>query len=305
MLTFHSPSELVAASVPFLRDGLARGEVVALVCRDALTTLITEALPPHTPVVVLRQSDVYTRAAAAVASYLRMIRRQADQGASRVRLVGEVPFGQDREAWPEWTRFEAAVNVALAPYPLSSVCAYDATSLSPSVLTAAAHTHPYTLASPEVLANPAYVEPDILLRRMAIDHPRAVEQAPPTATLPDLTTVRQLGRLRDGLRAALTDAGISPRMQHDLVSAVHEVAVNGLQHGQPPVNVRLWISSSNVVCAVTDHGNGFDDPVAGYTPAHGTGLWLARQTCDRVETTHDRGGFTVRLIAAPAKCSDE
>ena len=49
-------------------------------------------------------------------------------------------------------------------------------------------------------------------------------------------------------------------------------------------------------------GPGFDDPFAGYGPAHGEdlsrggmGLWLARQLCDHVDITHDDEGVRVRL----------
>jgi hypothetical protein len=62
-----------------------------------------------------------------------------------------------------------------------------------------------------------------------------------------------------------------------------------------------------VLCAVTDQGPGFDDPLAGYAPLDtrhldrgGAGLWLARQCCDRLDMSTDPDGFTVRLsIAIP------
>ena len=68
------------------------------------------------------------------------------------------------------------------------------------------------------------------------------------------------------------------------------------------VGLRLWIGADRVVCTIDDHGAGFDDPFAGYGPAHGEdlsrggmGLWLARQLCDHVDISGDRDGTHVRL----------
>jgi anti-sigma regulatory factor (Ser/Thr protein kinase) len=62
------------------------------------------------------------------------------------------------------------------------------------------------------------------------------------------------------------------------------------------------VADDRVVCTISDAGPGFDDPFAGYGPAHGDdlsrggmGLWLARQLCDHVDITHDDDGVRVRL----------
>jgi anti-sigma regulatory factor (Ser/Thr protein kinase) len=77
---------------------------------------------------------------------------------------------------------------------------------------------------------------------------------------------------------------------------------NALRHGRPPVGLCLWVADDRVVCTVSDTGPGFDDPFAGYGPAHGDdlsrggmGLWLARQLCDHVDITHDADGVRVHL----------
>jgi anti-sigma regulatory factor (Ser/Thr protein kinase) len=92
-------------------------------------------------------------------------------------------------------------------------------------------------------------------------------------------------------------------MVEDLVMAVHEVAINGLRHGRPPVTVRLWAAPERVQCAVTDGGPGFEDPFAGYVRGGGDelpegrfGLWLARQLCDEVVMARTPEGFTTRLV---------
>ena len=69
------------------------------------------------------------------------------------------------------------------------------------------------------------------------------------------------------------------------------------------MRIRLWSTARQTVCTVTDAGPGFDDPLAGYLPAHGgdmsrggMGLWLARQLCDQVTLARTPDGFTVRLV---------
>jgi hypothetical protein len=74
-----------------------------------------------------------------------------------------------------------------------------------------------------------------------------------------------------------------------------------VERSRPVIDVT---GADRSVCAVTDHGDGFDDPLAGFFLTRlgergsggGLGLWLARHGCDHL--THDRedGIFTVRLV---------
>lgn len=77
---------------------------------------------------------------------------------------------------------------------------------------------------------------------------------------------------------------------------------NALRHGRPPVDVALWISADRLASTVSDGGRGWDDPFAGYGPAHGDdlarggmGRWLARRLCDHLDITRHGEGGTVRL----------
>jgi anti-sigma regulatory factor (Ser/Thr protein kinase) len=93
-----------------------------------------------------------------------------------------------------------------------------------------------------------------------------------------------------------------PAVLEDFLIAVDEIASNAVRHGHPPVDVALWISSDRLVGSISDGGRGWDDPFAGYGPAHGDdlsrggmGVWLARQLCDHVDIIHRGEGVTVRL----------
>ena len=57
--------------------------------------------------------------------------------------------------------------------------------------------------------------------------------------------------------------------------------------------------ANGVVCEVTDHGGGVNDPLAGYllpgTEMSGGGLWMARQLCGSIAFTNQGGASTVRF----------
>jgi anti-sigma regulatory factor (Ser/Thr protein kinase) len=309
-LLYDSTDELLTAAVPFLVEGLAAGEVAVLSCGREHSALLAEALGADARVVVMDREAIYTRPTAAVAAYRRMMLRQVADGASRVRLVGEVRVGDGPEDLATWARFEAVCNVALAPLPLSSVCAYDTRTLPDPLRESVVQTHPGFLTTGGRTPNHRYVDPVTVLRRSSSLRPAPGEAVDPALRLSGLTDRACLPDVRARLRAALAGPWWQEEIRRDFVAALAEVASNAFRHGRPPVDLRLWTTPSRLLCTVTDRGAGFDDPLAGYLPpgdrrAAGAGLWLARQSCDRLEAYPDRGGFTVRLTTRlPASASE-
>ena len=125
------------------------------------------------------------------------------------------------------------------------------------------------------------------------------EVAAPDMTIPAIEDVYDLAGARSAVRAALARAQIGKLTVCDLTAAAGDLLANAVRHGRPPAHLRLWIRPDRLVCAVRDHGGGFDDPLAGYLPPSdagkhgGAGLWLARQTRDRLEMRSDGDGFSV------------
>ena len=82
---------------------------------------------------------------------------------------------------------------------------------------------------------------------------------------------------------------------------MHEVLVNGLQHGAAPVRMVLWVEPARLTCQVIDNGTGTCDALAGYLyPDSGEtkGLWVARQLCEDIFVgTLPGGGSGVLVIA--------
>ncbi|QNN54387.1 sensor histidine kinase [Nocardioides mesophilus] len=300
-LFFSSSAGLVEAATPFLREGLAAGEDAVLVCTDAHNQALTEALGDDPRVTVLPRPEVYGRAVSAVAFYRDFMRSRLRGGTERVRLVNEVDFGSSSAAWDEWRRFEALCNHALAPFPLWSLCAYDSAALSDPVLVTGELTHPYVRTRGAQTANPVYVDPAELMRLPATDLEPAPDVVP--ALSASVSDPHDLQPLHQRLRDLLHDERVAGEVVEDLVLSVHEVATNGVRHGETPVEVNVWLSTGRVVCTITDRGRGFDDPFAGYRPGSGEivpegrfGLWLARRLCDDLVTAQTPDGFTVRLV---------
>jgi anti-sigma regulatory factor (Ser/Thr protein kinase) len=126
-----------------------------------------------------------------------------------------------------------------------------------------------------------------------------VESAPPVFAVDDVAT---LPGLRHALGAVLARHVPDEEQRGDLHLAVSEVAANAFRHGTRPVSARVWADSARMVCTISDRGHVFDDPIAGYVPAHGPdlsrggmGLWLARKLWDAVDLIAAEHGFTVRL----------
>ncbi len=298
-LLYDSVDELTRAAVPFFLEGLAAGDAAVIAAGARTTGVLTEAVDGDPRVHVLERSDVYgMRIPAAITAIRRLAERSAAQGIGRVRVVGEVDFGRTERDWLEWQRYEAVINIALAPWPLWGLCVFDTQRLPEQVLVSALRTHPNLVTAQGRGPNPLSGDPVRYLRSLPVP-PEPLENTPPRLAASDVSDF--IG-LRHAVAAELATSGAPRDVLGDFLIAVDEMTSNAVRHGAPPVDVALWISSDRLVCTIRDRGRGWDDPLAGYEPAHGgdlsrggMGLWMARQLCDHVDITHPGEGVTVRL----------
>jgi anti-sigma regulatory factor (Ser/Thr protein kinase) len=300
-LFYGGDEELVIRAVPFLEGGLVAGETVLLACSEHTGGLLAGALGDDPRVGKIPRS-VFRRPATAVAGYHSMACRALAAGAPRVRVLSELEFGRAPQDWTGWIRFDAAVNTALAALPVWNTCLYDVRSLPPEVLAAGECTHPVLLEDGSRVPNDHYIAAADFLRDSGAGRPEPIEHTQPCLVLHDLA---DLGTVRREVRRATLAWTVLPiDTITDFVYAVSEVATNAGQHGRPPHALRLWTTPGRVLCTVTDHGPGFDDPLAGYLPLplserphEGRGLWLAGTFCDRLDFRSDGDGFTVCIRA--------
>jgi anti-sigma regulatory factor (Ser/Thr protein kinase) len=298
-LPYDSPDQLAQVAVPFLMDGLAAGDAAVVAVGAATADVLREAVDGDPRVHVLDRGDVYrARTPAAITTFRRLAEQRTAEGAHRVRVVGEVDFGPTERDWLEWQRYEAVINEALAGWPLWGLCVFDTQRLPDPLLSAALQTHSCVATTRGREPNPRFTEPADYLRALP------VPDEPLEATAPRLhaTHVADFASLRRALNTELAGVPADPDLVQDFLLAVDEMTSNALRHGERPVDLRLWIGPDRIVCTIGDRGKGWEDPFAGYGPAHGDdlsrggmGLWLARQLCDHVDITTGPDGPLVRL----------
>jgi anti-sigma regulatory factor (Ser/Thr protein kinase) len=298
-LLYDEPEQLVAAAVPFLMEGLEAGDAAVIATSPETASVLRDAVDGDPRVHVLERGDVYrARTPTAITTFRRLAEQRAAEGVVRVRVIGEVDFGETERDWLEWQRYESVINDALADWPLWGLCVFDTRRLPETVLESARQTHS-SVVTPEGRArNPDFVVPADYLRSLPIPA-EPLENTPPRLWARDIA---DFIALRHAVAAELATVDAPRDAVEDYLLAVDEMTSNAVRHGKPPVSLRLWVGQNRIVCSIDDHGPGFDDPFAGYGPAHGDdlsrggmGLWLARQLCDHVDISGDDDGVHVRL----------
>jgi anti-sigma regulatory factor (Ser/Thr protein kinase) len=303
LLLFGSDEDLVAASRPFITDGVAAGDLVIVHGPGRNVDVLREAFDGDTRIRFAAGTGVYTSMSAALAEYQRLCERENRAG-RRVRSVAQVPFGDDPTVQAEWMRYEALVGRALDPYRFSGLCLYDNRTTPEPLRELALATHP-DIVTPEGRRPNARVRPAReVLRDIAVDdHVAALEATAPVFANLNCVLAQPV---RHGLRRALRGAVVADDRVDRFVAAVSEIVTNALQHGRPPVQVRLYTDGRRWLCTVTDHGRGIDDPYTGIdspfpgNPSRtGMGIWTARQLCNQlIIADNPTGGATIRLVLA-------
>ncbi len=294
----ESVATLVA---PFLRSALSAGEPVVIACPEPVAGELASALDGARDVQVVAAGATGQRPPDAIATITALVDRELPGDGRRLHLVTG-PDGRDAD-WSTWTQTEALLNHVLAARPVDHLCLLAPADDGSDGGALARATHPWLLTDQGAVANADYRPPAELLREMqrALP-PDPLEETEPALAFDDLDDMRTLRR---ALNAVLADSALSPDAAQDFVLAIDEVTANAAEHGIPPVDVTLWCSPERLLCAITDRGAAFDDPLVGYGPAHGDmavggmGLWLARRSVDSLTASPADGageGTTVRLV---------
>lgn len=295
-----SDDELLAAALPWLDEGLRAGDLVVLSCPPETAALVTGALGERAGEVRTdtRLCLLDATVPDAVAASRDLVRRARGTGSGRLRVAGQVRFGDSPLDRRDGLRYEAAVNLLMAVRPVSGLCLFDRRELPAEVLAGAAATHPWVLTRGAVVPSGAFEDPTAYVRRLPVPR-EAIEESEPVLAVEDAPSLAELRRL---LRAVIQVRVPDPDQAADLHFAASEIASNAFRHGARPVSARVWADGERIVCAVTDQGAGTDMPFPGYRPAHGVdlarggmGLWLTRKLWDHVDLAHGPAGFTVRL----------
>jgi anti-sigma regulatory factor (Ser/Thr protein kinase) len=294
-----SDSELLGAALPFLEGGLRAGDVVVLSASRETVELISRALGE--PAQRLRLDSGITLRETRSPDAITVIGRYAEEAAAggvRFRGLAEVDFGSEPQDWREGERWESAYSRLSPGLAAVALCVYDRRRLPTAVVDGARATHPFQLRGQAWSPNPDFRDPAEFVP--SLPWPReALEEATPVLVIRDAP---RLADLRHRLFDVIQDYVRDSEQREDLRLAAGEIAANAFRHGRRPVSARVWADARRMVCEITDSGSSFEDPFAGFLPAHGPdlgrggmGLWLARKLWDHVDLIRRPEGFTVRL----------
>ena len=292
LLVHDGEGEFAERIVPFLNEGVDSGDTVLAVAGEDLQTLLRDALGrARDGVTFIDHGTVYTRPEAALAHYDRTLRELCNGGTDAVRAVAVLPVCQTVSDWQRWIAYEAIVNRALAHHPAWVVCAYDSRVVDSDVVEDMRATHPHLGGC----ACHEYRDPvDVVRERAAAPDPT------PLPHLRSLPLPIDAPAFRAQLAAEMATAGVSAERAGERLLAASEVYSNAGRHGCGLRDARAGLVEDRFVCELSDHGPGIDDPLTGYLPPRegatgGFGMWVARQTTERMDLLTTPEGLTVRL----------
>lgn len=294
-LLYRSVDEFLASLVPFVEEGVRRREPVFAAVGPAGLEALRARVGGAPEVRLADTNDWHPDPASRLRAFHELVTGELRAGVEAVRLVGEPvwPAGPP-EFVREWARYESVLNAALAPFPVSLVCTYDASRLDPAIVADAGRTHPTLLAGTAERPSDDFLDPSALL---PLWNPPLVAPPPDAARVTHGTDLRTVRRF---VRERATATGVPPTRVDDLVVATTEVLANAIVHGGGDIVIRVWEETGSFICQVEDEGPGVTDALAGYHPPgeaaeDGRGLWLARQLVDLLQIVPGPDGTTVRL----------
>ena len=292
-LFYRGDRQYLDAIVPFIRDGLERGESVVVAVPTRKLALIRDALGADAERVTTWDMTRLGRNPARTFPILS----EVDDTDGWARAVAE-PIWPERtpEAYPACVQNEALFNEAFADRRIVTLCPYDAAALDDSVLADARATHPKIWEDDTVSDSVDFAHWD------AVERYNVPLPADPQARTATLHLVSELSGLRTLAGEFGQSAGLSAEKVGDLQLIVTELATNSLKYTPGNCEVALWHRDGHVVCQVSDHGR-LEDPLAGRRSPdlHGTGgrgLFLVNALADLVRTHTCADGTTIRAYLA-------
>lgn len=284
---------LVQAVVPFIKEGVDRGEQVLVALRhDALEAVERALGGDATRVDFVDMGELGANPACIIPEWRRFLEDAAGEGP--VRGVGEPVWSGRRDVeMQEAVLHEALLNLAFDGGPAwQLLCPYDVATLPPEVIEEAARTHPVATGAG---VTAAYSGPDEGRVRFSSPLPPAPGDADTVAFGRD-----DLAGLRAVVARLAAQAGVGGGATDDVVLACHELATNSIVHGGGRGLLRAWSDPSAFVAEISD-GGVIHDPLVGRDllqelAENGRGIWMANQLCDLVQVRSGADGTVVRLF---------
>jgi anti-sigma regulatory factor (Ser/Thr protein kinase) len=289
-LFYEGVDGFVEGTLPFLRDGLERGEPMLVAVGPEKIARLEAALGADAASVLFADMTVLGRNPGRIISAWWDF---VDEHPERpIRGIGEpVWAGRSAAELVECQLHESLLNLAFAGTgPFRLMCPYDVAALGDGPVHEARCSHPVV----DARESTHYRGAERLLS--PFEAPLPAPAAPATTTGFDAHSLEEV-------RATVADcagrAGLDRGRAADLVLAVNEAAANSVVHGGGHGVLRAWRENGALVCEVRDRGR-IADPLVGRRRAAldaptGRGVWIAHQTCDLVQLRSSADGTVVRM----------
>ncbi|WP_171112241.1 MULTISPECIES: sensor histidine kinase [Streptomyces] len=291
-LFYADEHEYLDGTVPFIREGLAAGEPVAVAVPGKNLALIRDGLGDIADAVrLLDMREAGRNPGRIIPGVLRAF-ADAQPAGRRVRIIGEpVWAGRTPTEYPACAQHEALINAAFADRRVTILCPYDVRALDEEVLTDARATHPTVISSGREQGSSAY-DWEGVVSRYNEPLPAVPDALSVTFAADSLPTARHTAT-REAARFGLAGTRLE-----DLALVAAELSTNSVVHGGGSGVLRVWAEGGYVVCEVRDTGR-LADPLAGRRPAArdqrgGRGLLLVNLVADLVRVHTGEEGTTIR-----------
>ncbi len=250
---YRGTAEYLEGTVPFIRDGLAADEPVALAVPGPNLRLILAELGTDAERVRLLDMTRAGRNPGRIIPSVLLAFADAHP-AQRVRIIGEHTWaGRSTVEYPACAQYEALINMAFAGRPVTILCPYDAGRVGPQTLADAEAGHPLLIDASGQRASTTYAP-----ERVIADYNRPF----PAAVGPSLTLDATNQEL---VRQFASDHASRLGLDGDhaeLKLIVGELTANSLRHGGGTGTLSIWAHRGYLVCEVRDAGQ-IMDPLVG------------------------------------------
>jgi anti-sigma regulatory factor (Ser/Thr protein kinase) len=292
-LFYRGIDEYLDGTLPFIEEGLAAGDPVAVAVPDAKLEPLRAGLDGSASRVQLIDMTQAGRNPGRILPGVLLAFADDHRDAERVRIIGEPIWpGRTEVEYPACVQHEALINQAFTGRNVEILCPYDAAGLPHDVLDDAERTHPTVIGSAGQRRSSRYAPDEVLA-----EYNEALPAPPGVATL--LVDAGTLSQARAFAMAEARRAGLGPARVDDFEFAVNELITNSIEHARSSCALRVWVEAGHLVGEVADLGR-LVDPLAGRRPAppeqpRGRGLLLVNHLTDLVRIHRSDQGTTIRI----------
>jgi anti-sigma regulatory factor (Ser/Thr protein kinase) len=279
-LHYQDERDLLAHSVPFVRQGVDLGEPVLIALPAPWLEQFRERFGTDPGLTYVDIRDAGRNPGRILPWIFHSFAQRHPE--RKLRILGEPIWpGRSEAAYPACLHHEALVNLALSDVDLTLMCTYDSSALSEKALSDSYYTHPLLLdGHSEPQPSPHYAEAE-LARHYFLPLP-----PPPAGSTRLAFGIDELHTVRELVAAQAESLGIAPERAANLQLAATEAATNAILHGGGAGLLFVWDEDDSVVCEFQSNLP-MPPPLAGSrqvpsTAPNGRGLTIINHLCDLV-----------------------